>query len=39
MARRASHDLFEAVEHQRFTEEEAKFIFKQIGESRQDLRY
>lgn len=32
MGRRASHDLFEAVESVRFTEEEAKWIFNQIGE-------
>lgn len=30
MGRRASHDLFEAVEHRRFTEEQGRFIFKQI---------
>lgn len=33
MGRRASHDLFEAVEHRRFTEEQGRFIFKQIGGS------
>lgn len=34
MGRRASHDLFEAIESTRFTEEEAKGIFRQIGELR-----
>jgi len=33
MARRASHDLFEAVEHERFSEDQARTIFRQIGES------
>jgi hypothetical protein len=37
MGRRASHDLFEAVEHQRFTEDQAKYIFKQIGETQNNL--
>lgn len=32
MPRRASHDLFEAVEHNRFTPIQAKSIFRQIGE-------
>lgn len=32
MGRRASHDLFEAVENRRFTEEQARHIFRQIGE-------
>jgi hypothetical protein len=32
MGRRASHDLFEAVEHNRFSEDQARYIFKQIGE-------
>lgn len=32
--RRASHDLFEACEHNRFTEEQSKKIFRQIGECR-----
>lgn len=31
MGRRASYDLFEAVETVRFTEEEAREIFVQIG--------
>ncbi|WWC69477.1 uncharacterized protein I206_103418 [Kwoniella pini CBS 10737] len=30
MARRASYDLFECVEHQRFTEDQARIIFRQI---------
>ncbi|KAK4688220.1 hypothetical protein P7C73_g1891, partial [Tremellales sp. Uapishka_1] len=32
MPRRASYDLFEAVEHRRFTEDQAKWIFRQIVE-------
>ncbi|WVW83122.1 hypothetical protein I302_105140 [Kwoniella bestiolae CBS 10118] len=30
MARRASYDLFECVEHQRFTEDQSRKIFRQI---------
>ncbi|KAK8869845.1 hypothetical protein IAR55_000413 [Kwoniella newhampshirensis] len=30
MARRASYDLFECVEHQRFSEEQARKIFRQL---------
>ncbi|WRT67105.1 uncharacterized protein IL334_004071 [Kwoniella shivajii] len=30
MARRASYDLFECVEHQRFSEDQARMIFRQI---------
>ncbi|WVR05269.1 hypothetical protein IAU60_002281 [Kwoniella sp. DSM 27419] len=33
MARRASYDLFECVEHQRFSEEQARKIFRQIVEA------
>ena len=32
MGRRPSHDLFEAVENNRFSEDEARTIFRQIGE-------
>jgi hypothetical protein len=38
MGRRPSYDLFEAVEYKRFTEEEARYIFRQIGEFSVRLR-
>ena len=38
MGRRASYDLFEAVETKAFSEDEARDIFVQIGESANNSR-